>query len=154
MVGGGARAIGMDLEEDAGAFAGGIGDRGEAFLDQGPARCPGFQFARRLRQRPHRVFSHRAADMPDAGPAINSRGGRTQAGGKPGAPGVRPQTARRIDSTKPIGWDGIKFNSTDLVLSFPPAGPTTTHETGAMLQGRSARRSATPELDRGTSEHC
>jgi hypothetical protein len=68
--------------------------------------------------------------MPDAGPAINSRGGRTQAGGKPGAPGVRPQTAWRIDSTKPIGWDGI--NSTDLVLSFPPAGPTTTHETGAM----------------------
>jgi hypothetical protein len=67
--------------------------------------------------------------MPDAGPAINSRGGRTQAGGKPGAPGVRPQTAWRIDSTKPIGWDGI--NSTDLVLSFPPAGPTTTHETGA-----------------------
>ena len=53
VIGGGARLVGMDLEEDAAAFAAGVGDPGEALLDQRPARRSRRKIAGRLRQRPH-----------------------------------------------------------------------------------------------------
>ena len=70
VIGRGARGLGMNLEEDASALAGRVGNPGEAFLDQRPARRAGREFRADCDSVRMNVLQ-RGADMPDARPAIN-----------------------------------------------------------------------------------
>jgi hypothetical protein len=82
--------------------------------------------------------------MPDAGPAINSRGGRTQAGGKPGAPGVRPLRVFSVIACNP----GIPVPRRILSLTLSSAASTRRTEVAvddAIIAGWTGRDPAAVE---------